>query len=151
MKSETLFTFAMLVLFCLIAVCCKADAETIVVTTEYSDGTTNTWTQSDLQSALGLMNRKYHRDMQSSEGRKAWHGNEAATLITTNETSGIIEKAVVYDDGYVHREQAHKKTTPTPVSELIKKQLPADVLKILQAREAAKSATNTVTVVTEVK
>lgn len=38
-------------------------ADQPVVTTLFSDGTTNTWTQADLVSALQLMNRRYHRDM----------------------------------------------------------------------------------------
>ena len=45
-----------------------------VVTTLFSDGSTNAWTQADLVAALGLMNRKYHRDMESESGRRAWHG-----------------------------------------------------------------------------
>ena len=35
----------------------------VVATTLLADGSTNTWTQSDLRDALGLMNRMYHRDM----------------------------------------------------------------------------------------
>ena len=59
-------------------------ADQPVVTTLFSDGTTNTWTQADLVSALQLMNRRYHRDMQSETGRIGWHGKIVRTVVDTN-------------------------------------------------------------------
>ena len=37
----------------------------IVAVTQYADGSTNVWTQGDLQDSLGLLNRKYWRDRKS--------------------------------------------------------------------------------------
>ena len=48
--------------------------EPVVAQTIRADGTTNTWTQADLQAALGLMNRMYWRDQETDSGRKKWHG-----------------------------------------------------------------------------
>ena len=68
-----------------------------VVTTLLSDGSTNTWTQADLVAALGLMNRKYHRDMESESGRRAWHG----TCTTTNDFDRCV-KVWLYEDGFIY-------------------------------------------------
>ena len=67
----------------------------VVFTTLYSDGSTNTWTQADLVQALGLLNRKYHRDCESATGRKAWHGKLSKEVINTNDQT----KTEVYADG----------------------------------------------------
>lgn len=75
----------------------------VVFVTQYSDGTTNTWTQADLVAALGLLNRKYHRDCENAQGRKAWHGKLKREVVNTND----LTKTEVYEDGtsftYKHR------------------------------------------------
>ena len=68
-----------------------------VVTTLFSDGSTNAWTQADLVAALGLMNRKYHRDMESESGRRAWHGK----CTTTNDFDRCV-KVWLYEDGFIY-------------------------------------------------
>ena len=70
-----------------------------VAATLREDGSTNTWTQADLQDALGLMNRKYWRDMQSDAGRRAWHGQRMGQFVLTNGTQLI--RVDVYKDGYI--------------------------------------------------
>ena len=70
-------------------------ADEIVAQTLFSDGSTNTWTQADLIAALQLMNRKYHRDCEKPEGRKAWHGKLVAENIDTN----TLTKVERYADG----------------------------------------------------
>ena len=72
------------------------DTETVLETT-LSDGSINTWTQADLVAALGLMNRKYHRDMKTESGRRAWHGN----CTTTNDFDRCV-KVWFYDDGFIY-------------------------------------------------
>lgn len=57
------------------------DPDKVVFTTQLEDGSTNTWTQADLVAALGLLNRKYHRDCESPNGRKAWHGRLVKEII----------------------------------------------------------------------
>lgn len=69
--------------------------EPIVIETQLEDGSVNQWTQKDLVDALGLMNRMYHRDMKSHEGRRRWHG-EAKSEILTNECIQVMR----YEDGY---------------------------------------------------
>ncbi len=81
-----------------------------ILTTLLSNGATNTWTQADLQAALQLTNRKYHRDMETRTGRRSWHGEPttayvtnvvAATAGSTNETrqTALVE---TYPDGFVY-------------------------------------------------
>lgn len=69
-----------------------------------ADGTTNLWTEADLKDALGLMNRKYWRDMATSHGRAEWHGRVVKSESQTNET-GLV-RIDTYEDGYVHTEKA---------------------------------------------
>ena len=73
-------------------------ADQPVVTTLLSDGRTNTWTQADLVSALQLMNRRYHRDMQSESGRIGWHGKIVRTVVDTN----ALIMVRYHEDGYAH-------------------------------------------------
>ena len=73
-------------------------ADQPVVTTLFSDGRTNTWTQADLVSALQLMNRRYHRDMQSESGRIGWHGKIIRTVVDTN----ALIMVRYHEDGYAH-------------------------------------------------
>ena len=74
----------------------SAFAEEAVVTTLLSDGSTNSWTQTDLVSALQLMNRKYHRDVQTATGRAAWHGKIVKTEIAQD-----LTRKTTYEDGTV--------------------------------------------------
>ena len=69
----------------------------VVATTLFSDGTTNTWTQADLLAALQLINRKYHRDCERADGRKAWHGKMRET-VTTNDVGELV-KQEIHEDG----------------------------------------------------
>ncbi len=76
-----------------------AQGAATIAATLREDGSTNTWTQTDLQDALGLMNRKYWRDMQSDAGRRAWHGPRMGQFVLTNGTQLI--RVDVYKDGYI--------------------------------------------------
>jgi len=80
--------------------------EQVVAATIRADGSTNTWTQADLQSALGLMNRMYWRDQETDAGRKKWHGERIGEyLLPTGVTNanGAAQMIVVqlYQDGFV--------------------------------------------------
>ena len=86
----------------------------IVATTLREDGTTNTWTQADLTDALGLMNRKYWRDMESPSGRTQWHGKIVESHLETNETTRVIQRVDRYADGFVWREKGSKRRALTP-------------------------------------
>lgn len=92
-----------------------ADAAAIVATTLRADGTTNTWTQAELADALGLMNRRYWRDMETDAGRRAWHGGLAASTDGTN-AQGRLVRRDTYADGYVHETIAKTAAArPKPV------------------------------------
>lgn len=81
------------------------DGITNIVATLKSDGTTNLWTEADLVEALGLLNRRYWRDMEHESGRIAWHGKIAGSSASTVTNDAGREKIVrrdVYSDGYVH-------------------------------------------------
>lgn len=71
------------------------DPNKVVFTTQLEDGSTNTWTQADLVAALGLLNRKYHRDCETASGRKAWHGKLKREIVNTND----LTKTEIYEDG----------------------------------------------------
>ena len=83
-----------------------ACAEEIVATSLRSDGTTNTWTAADLQSALGMVNRMYWRDMETHQGRKRWHGERLGQyILETGETNSLGQAMIcrvdLYADGFV--------------------------------------------------
>ena len=88
------------------------DGTNVVLVTSLSDGSTNPWTQVDLIDALGMVNRKYHRDMATDQGRRRWHGDivpEKCTIVTN--ADGRKFRRDVYADGYFH----DTPFTPRPV------------------------------------
>lgn len=85
----------------------------VVLVTRLADGSTNAWTQVDLVDALGMVNRKYHRDMATDQGRRSWHGAivpEKCTIVTN--ADGRKFRRDVYADGYFH----DTPFTPRPVA-----------------------------------
>lgn len=86
----------------------------VLAATLRDDGSTNTWTQADLTDALGLMNRKYWRDMESPSGRSQWHGKIVESHLETNETTRVIQRVDQYADGFVWREKGSKRRALTP-------------------------------------
>ena len=71
------------------------DPNKVVFTTLLEDGSTNTWTQADLVAALGLLNRKYHRDCEDASGRISWHGRLTKEVVDEDAET----KTEVYEDG----------------------------------------------------
>lgn len=94
------------------AVLCAASlADEVVATTLLADGSTNTWTQSDLRDALGLMNRMYHRDMDTDAGRRKWHGDRIGeyflpTGVTNAQGQAQMIMVHLYQDGFVATNKA---------------------------------------------
>lgn len=92
--------------------CCGLSAaDEIVATTLLADGSTNTWTQSDLRDALGLMNRMYHRDMATDAGRRKWHGDRIGeyflpTGVTNAQGQAQMIMVHLYQDGFVATNKA---------------------------------------------
>ena len=137
----------------------------IVIQTLYENGDTNTWSEGDLKDALGLINRKYHRDMKTESGRRAWHGEKLNQYLLTNDTTKIIYMVTLYADGYTHTALSKPVRPKDPEAALKAKleaaaraeavraaweraNLPPEIAALRQAqRDAAK--TNTVTVILE--
>ena len=146
----------------------------IVATTLLADGSTNTWTQADLQAALGLMNRMYHRDMGTDAGRAKWHGDRIGQyILPTGETNSVGREVFVrvdlYADGFVVTNRAVRErqsiiADPEAAAKAAAEakrradearaawesaNLPPD-LAALRALQRLAATTQTVTVVTEV-
>ena len=146
----------------------------IVATTLLADGSTNTWTQADLQAALGLMNRMYHRDMGTESGRTKWHGDRIGQyILPTGETNSVGREVFVrvdlYADGFVVTNRAVRarqsiiadpEAAAKAAAEAKRRadearaawesaNLPPD-LAALRALQRLAATTQTVTVVTEV-
>jgi len=90
--------------------CAAALADEVVATTLLADGSTNTWTQSDLRNALGLMNRMYHRDMATDAGRRKWHGDRIGEYFLPGVTNAQGQAQMImvhlYQDGFVATNKA---------------------------------------------
>lgn len=121
----------------------EGSAETPIVTTLLADGSTNTWTQADLIAALQLMNRKYHRDVETPDGRKSWHGALVAQIVDTN----ALVKIERYADGteFAFPFTTPKSTAPTPASKSAN--VPTRLVAARARRAAERETTNIVTVV----
>ena len=127
-----------------------ADDTNIVAVTTFEDGSPNTWTQADLLAALQLMNRKYHRDCETSSGRVSWHGKLVSQEINTN----TLEKVEVYADGARFVFPFEAKNTAQAVSNAnarlkttLVKGVPKALAEARQRREQEKTTTNVVNVV----
>ena len=88
----------------------------VVAATLRADGSTNTWTEADLRDALGLLNRKYWRDMESQEGRRKWHGVPSHHYVT-NAADRTVERIEIYPDGYTNVVRGTKRKLRTPEEE----------------------------------
>ena len=130
---------------------------TVVAQTIRADGTTNTWTHSELQTALGLVNRMYWRDMETAAGRERWHGKSGTPQLDTN----LCIQVWKYADGFawtnawtrpksqMEREaEAAARAAARREAEFARltNAVPGIVAQILAEREAA-SKTNTTTIV----
>jgi hypothetical protein len=127
MKKLILWTAAALVVG---AFAVETNWNAVVAATLRSDGSTNTWTQADLMDALGLLNRKYWRDMESQEGRRKWHGTPRHHYVT-NATERTVERIEIYPDGYTNVVRGTKRKLRTPEEEA------AYMLERRQRRERA--------------
>lgn len=105
--AKAVFIIAAVALGVAIARADTAVTAEVVFKTIKSDGSTNTWTQADLVQALGLINRKYHRDCEKASGRRAWHGRLTKEIVNTNDQT----KTEVYADG---QSFTYKFKTTTP-------------------------------------
>ena len=131
--------------------------QSVVVATLFEDGSTNTWTAADLQAALGLMNRKYHREQETESGRVTWHGKRMGQYILDDGNGGqcLVQ---LYEDGFAWTNAATRVGLKDPEAaakakaaaearqaEWERTHLPPDVAALLQRRrDAANGVTNVV-------
>ena len=123
----------------------------IVAETLFEDGTTNTWTQADLKDALGLMNRKYHREQETDAGRAKWHGKRMGQYLLDDGNGGqcLVQ---LYEDGFAWTNAAQrigswgrdpeaaakaKAAAEARQAEWERTHLPPDVAALLQRRRDA--------------
>lgn len=133
--------------------CCAEDMP-IVTETLFEDGTTNTWTQADLKAALGLLNRKYHREVKTESGRVAWHGKR----IKTEEDTNTLTVVSTYADGTqftdpfnVRKPQSLEARMAAAKAAKAKQRasMPPRLAAELAKRDEAAATTNEVTVIVE--
>ena len=101
----------LLIAFAAIVAAAVSADEPIVAATVRADGSTNMWTQADLQAALGLINRMYWRDQETDAGRRKWHGERIGQyVLPTGETNAagkaILVNVMLYADGFVMSNRA---------------------------------------------
>ena len=152
-KLTTLCLFAAL----LLCVQTNAEEQPIVVETMFEDGSTNTWTQTDLTDALGLMNRKYHRDIETEAGRRQWHGKRMGQYLVDDGGQRLVQ---LYEDGFAWTNAATRVALKDPEAaakakaaaearqaEWERTHLPPDVAALLKRRrDTANGTANVVTV-----
>lgn len=129
-----------------------ATAAPVVAETLLADGTTNTWTQADLVAALGLLNRRYRRDIKTPAGRRAWHGAEVGQALLTNDAGRIFMRRT-YADGFTYDDAARRLTVQQIASNAVRRvqsQLPTNGVSPRVASLRAQSAANAGTTVTNV-
>lgn len=121
----------------------------VVAQTLFSDGTTNTWTQTDLIAALQLINRKYHRDCESPTGRNAWHGK----LVSQSVDMNSLTKTETYSDGTTFTFPFKQRTPAQNIADAnarlktsMTKGVPTALAAARLRREEEKATTNVVTV-----
>mgnify|MGYP007112765722 CR=1 FL=1 len=121
----------------------------VVAQTLFSDGTTNTWTQTDLIAALQLINRKYHRDCESPTGRNAWHGK----LVSQSVDMNSLTKTETYSDGTTFTFPFEQRTPAQNIAAAnarlktsMTKGVPTALAAARLRREEEKTTTNVVTV-----
>ena len=128
----------------------ESNAASVVAETLLADGTTNAWTQADLVDALGLLNRRYRRDIATESGRRAWHGREVTQTILTN-AAGRIFMRRTYADGFTYDDEARATTARRAASNAVARvraSLPAVGVPPRLAARRAEAAANAGTVET---
>ena len=129
-----------------------AAAAPVVAETLLADGSTNTWTQADLVAALGLLNRRYRRDIETESGRRAWHGREITQRPMTNDDGRVFMRRT-YADGFTFDEAARRPTPQQAASNMaarVRASLPTNGVSPRVANLRAQSAANAELTVTNV-
>jgi len=150
----TLFVLHFTLAFAAFADESATNTSPIVAETLFEDGTTNTWTQADLQAALGLLNRKYHREVKTEAGRVAWHGKRVAYVEDTNTLTAVSTYAdgTKFTDPFtVRRPQSLEARMAAARAATAKRRaatMPPGLAKTAAQRDEAAATTNEVTVTT---
>lgn len=144
MNTKTLLIAMLAVALALCPVAAARAAAPVVAETLLADGTTNTWTQSDLVYALGILNRRYRRDIETEAGRREWHGRETAQTLVTN-AAGRLAMRRTYADGFTFYDEARRPTARRAASNIaarVRASLPASGVppRLAALRKRAASA-----------
>lgn len=133
------------------AMSAETNTNEIVAVTTMADGSPNTWTLADLQAALGLLNRKYHREIEGAPGRKAWHGRLVREVMNTNN----LTKTEIYEDGSRFTFSFKPRTSASSVSNrnarlktVMTNGVPRALAEARLRRQVELATTGTVTIVT---
>ena len=120
----------------------------VVATTLREDGTTNTWTQAELQAALGLINRMYKREIGTDAGRRRWHGDRIGQYIlpTTNRAVRARQSIIADPEAAAKAAAEAKRRADEARAAWESANLPPD-LAALRALQRMAATTQTVTVV----
>ena len=152
MNTKTLLIAMIAGALALCPVAAARAAAPVVAETLLADGTTNTWTQADLVAALGLLNRRYRRDIETEAGRREWHGRETSQTLVTNAAGRLVMRRT-YADGFTFDDEARRPTARRAASNIaarVRASLPAagvpPRLAALRTRAAAVAAETNVTV-----
>lgn len=135
-----------IVLAGLLASAQEPDPSDIIIETLLPDGSTNSWTRADLVAALGLINRRYHRDVDASTGtlagRKAWHGRLVTEIVDTN----ALTRTQVFEDGaeFVDPWSSPRPPSTPPSPELDDSGVPQALAEARARRRAEAATTNIV-------
>ena len=148
-------TSVLLISFAIVAQSPGGGDGQVIATTLFSDGSTNVWTQADLLAALQLINRKYHRDCESGEGRRAWHGRLMREMVATND-AGELVKTEYHDDGQTFTFTGRVVSAAVAVSNAnsrlsttMTRGVPRELAKARMRRAQEKAAVSNVTIAVE--
>lgn len=105
-----------------------------------------------LVAALGLLNRRYRRDIETESGRRAWHGREVGQTLLTNDAGRLVMRRT-YADGFTFDDAARRQTARVAASNMaarVRASLPTNGVSPRVASLRAQSAANAGTTVTNV-
>lgn len=107
------------------------------------DGTTKVWTNAArLDYLLEVLERRYCRDIETQQGRVAWHGREVAQTVATNAAGRLVMRRA-YADGFTFDDEARGLTPREAASNAVRRvraSLPTNGVPKGLARRRAQAA-----------
>lgn len=117
--------------------------EAVFAEMRLDDGTTKVWTNSArLDYMMELIERRYCRDIETQQGRVAWHGREVAQTVATNAAGRLVMRRA-YADGFTFDDEARGLTPREAASNAVRRvraSLPTNGVPKGLARRRAQAA-----------